>query len=160
MDVGFETLADHADGVADAILRVHHKFVGEDVEDFAVFGKRNVTGGVDGAADVVAFNVAGAIAERDAAAAVDAANVAAGYTDDGGLDGNVGDAFGFFNGPANGADCGIEVDDEALAQAFGFGRAEREKFHQVAIDFSDQCGCFCAADVQPNNVTIFFCQAA
>jgi hypothetical protein len=137
MDVGFEALTNHADGVADAVLGVDHKFVRKDVENFAVLGKRDVAGGIDGTADVIAFNVAGAIAESDAAAAVDAADVAAGYADDGGFDGNVGDAFGFFDGAANGADGGVEVDDEAFAEAFGFGRAKREKFHQVAVDFSD-----------------------
>ena len=160
MDVGFEALADHADGVADAVLRVNHKFVREDVKDFAVFGKRDVAGGVDGAANVVAFDITRAVAKCDAAAAVNTANVAAGYADDGGLDRDVGDAFGFFDGTTNGADCGIKIDDESLAQTLGFGRAEREKFYLFAIDFSDQRGCFCAADVQPNNVTIFFCQAA
>ena len=160
MDVSFEALANHTDGVADAILRVNHKFVREDVEDFAVFGKRDVAGGVDGAADVVPFDVAGAIAQSDAATAIDAADVATSYADDGGLHGNVGNTFGFFNGTANGAYRGIKIDDEPFAQALGFGRAEREKFHQIAIDFSDQCGCFCAAYVEPNDVSIFFCQAA
>src|SRR5580658_9997494 len=115
MDVGFKALADHAYGVTNADLRVGRKFMGQNVEDFAVFGKRDVAGGVDGAADVVAFDVAGAVAEGDAAAAVDAADVAAGYADDGGLNGNVGDAFGFLDGTANRTDGGIEVDDEAFA---------------------------------------------
>jgi hypothetical protein len=138
MDVGFEALADHADGVTDAVLCVNHKFVGQDMEHFAIFGKRDVAGGVDGAPNVVAFDVAGAIAERDATAAVDAADVAAGYADDGGLDGNVGDAFGFFDGTANRTNRGIKIYDETLAQTFGFGRAKREKFHQIAVNFSDQ----------------------
>ena len=39
VDVGFEALADHADGVADIILGVKRKFLRKDVEHFAVFGK-------------------------------------------------------------------------------------------------------------------------
>jgi hypothetical protein len=137
MNVGFEALADHADGVANAVLCVDHEFVGEDVQDFAVFGERDVAGGIDGAADVVALDVAGAIAESDAAAAVDAANVAAGHADYGRLDGNVGHAFGFFDRAANGANRGIKIDDEAFAQAFGFGCAKREKLYLFSVDFSD-----------------------
>src|SRR5215470_16396465 len=86
VNVGFKTLADHAEGVADAVLRVDAKFMGEDVEDFAVGRERDVASGVDGAANVVAFDVAGAITKSDAAAAVDAADVAASYPNDGGFD--------------------------------------------------------------------------
>ena len=114
MDVGFEALADHADGVANAVLRVDQKFVRENVQDFAVFGKRDVAGGIDGAANVVAFDVARTMAEGDAAAAVDAAHEAAGHADHGGFHRNVGDAFGFFDGAANGTDGRVEIDDQAL----------------------------------------------
>ena len=58
------------------------KFVRQDVQHFAVFGKRDVARGIDGAAHVFAFDVARAMAERDAAAAVHAAHVAAGDADD------------------------------------------------------------------------------
>src|SRR5271154_5801742 len=37
VDVRFQALADHAEGVADVILRVQRKFLREDVQDFAVF---------------------------------------------------------------------------------------------------------------------------
>ncbi len=37
--VGFEALADHTDGVADVVLRVEKKFLGQDVQHFAIFGK-------------------------------------------------------------------------------------------------------------------------
>ncbi len=137
-----------------------HEFMRENVEDFAIFGKRDVAGGIDGAANVVAFDIAGAIAERDAAAAVDAAHVAAGDADHRGFNRNVGDAFGFFDGAADRADRGIEIDDEAFAEAFGFGCAEREKFHLLFVNFRDQRARFRAADVQPDDVSIFFCQAA
>src|SRR5580692_101018 len=160
MDVRFEALADHAYGVADAILGIDCKFMGKNVEDFAISWERDVAGGIDGTADVFSLDVAGTIAEGDAAAAVDTADMAAGYADYGGLHGDVGDAFGFFDGAANGADGGIEIDDKAFAETFGFGRAQREKFYLLAVDFSDQYGCFRAADVQSDDVTIFFCQTA
>ena len=81
MHVGFEALPDHADGVANTILRIDDKFVRKDVEDFAIFRERNVAGSVDGAAHVVAFDVARAIAKRHAAPTVDAADVASSYAD-------------------------------------------------------------------------------
>src|SRR5580704_10720419 len=62
MHVGFQALADHADRVANAVLRVDDKFVRQNVQHFAVFGKRNVAGSVDGAAHIVALDIAGAIA--------------------------------------------------------------------------------------------------
>ena len=58
----------------------------------------------------------GRVAEGDAAAAIDAAHVAAGNADDGGLHGNVGHAFRFFDGAADGADGEIEIDDQPFAQ--------------------------------------------
>src|SRR5580692_6859318 len=101
MNVGFQTLPDHADGVADAGLRVHHKFVWEDVKNFAVFGKGDIAGRVDGAADVIAFDVARTVPQGNAAAAVNAADVASGHTDQGLFHRDVGNAFGFFHGAPN-----------------------------------------------------------
>src|SRR5262249_30618667 len=150
VNVGFETLAYHAESVADAVLGVNAKFVRENVQDFAVRRKRNVASGVDGTSNVVAFDVAGAIAERDAAAAVDAAYVAAGYANDSGFDGNIGYAFGLFDSAANGADGRVEVDDQPFAQALGFGGPKGEESRAIFIKFSDQSAGFCAADVQPD----------
>ncbi len=81
MHVGFEALADHADGVANTVVSVHGKFVRQDVEDFAIFGKRNVSRGVDRAANVFTFDIARPIAESNPATAVQSANVTAGNAD-------------------------------------------------------------------------------
>src|SRR5207248_9710689 len=50
VNVGDQTLTNHAQGIADAVLRINDEFVREDVQDFAVFRERNVACGVDGAA--------------------------------------------------------------------------------------------------------------
>src|SRR5690242_13610104 len=89
VNVGDQALADHPDGIANVVLHVHDEFVREDVEDFAVFGKRNVAGGVHGAAHVFALDVARARAEGDAAAAVHATNVVASDADKSFLDRNI-----------------------------------------------------------------------
>src|SRR5580700_12276826 len=102
MDVGFQTLADHPDRVANTLLRVHQKFVREDMEDFAILGESDVARGIDGAAHVFAFDIARTMPEGDTTAAIHATNEVAGHADHGGLNRNVGDAFGFFDGAANG----------------------------------------------------------
>src|SRR5260370_16097121 len=77
MDVDLQTLADHADGVAYSVLRVHPEFIREDVQDFAVFRQRDVASGVHGTADIFALDVSRPMSQSDAAAAVDAAHVVA-----------------------------------------------------------------------------------
>src|SRR5277367_763159 len=121
--VGFEALADHADGVADIILGVEKKFLGKDVEHFAIFGKLHPASGFDGATHVVTLNIAGPRADGDAATAVDAAHVDAGDSDQGGFDGHADDGFGFFDRAANGTDREVQIHDLAFAPAFRFGRA-------------------------------------
>ena len=160
MDVRFQPLADHADGIADAILGIHDELMRKNVQHFPVIGKRDVARGVNGAAHIVAFNVAGTRPQRDAAAAVHTANVAPGNANRGGFHGNVGDAFGFFHRAANGADRGVQIDDEPFAQPFGFRGAERQKTHLLVLDFRKQHAGLGAADIQPDEVLVFLCQNA
>ena len=160
MNVGFKTLSNHADGVANAFVRIYGKFVGKDVKHFAIAGQRDITSGIDSAANIIAFDVARAIAESDATAAIDSAYVGTGDANDGGFDGNAGDAFGFFNGAANGADCGIEIDDGTFAQAFGFSCTERQEFDLILGEFSDQHTGLGATDVQTDEIFILFRQAS
>ena len=58
MHVDFELLADHADGIANAVLRVDQKFLREHVQDFAIFGKGDGARGIHGAAHVFALDIA------------------------------------------------------------------------------------------------------
>src|SRR5271155_3355858 len=102
MDVGFQSLADHSDRVANTLLRVHQKFVREDMEDLAVLGESDVARGINGAAHVFAFDIPRTMPEGHASATIHATNEVAGHADHGGFNRNVGDAFGFFDGAANG----------------------------------------------------------
>src|SRR5690348_4556312 len=147
VNVGDEALANHSDGIANAVLRIHDEFVRQDVKDFSVFGKRNVACGVDSAANVFAFDVARTLAERDAAAAVHAADIMPGDTDERFFDRDVGNAFRFFYGAADGTHGGIEIDDEPLAQTFGFGGAQRQKLYSFAFELGDEDGSLRAAYV-------------
>src|SRR4029077_1535146 len=121
MDVRFQPVADHADGVANAALRIHHEFMGKDVQNLPVIRKGDIAGCVHGAAHVFALDVSRALSQGDAATAVYAAHVASGHSDQRFFDRNVRDAFGFFDRAADGAHGGIEIDDQALAQALGLG---------------------------------------
>src|SRR5258708_20155334 len=96
MDVYFEALAEHADGVANAALRIDNEFMRKDVQDFAIFRKRDVARGVDGAAHVFALDVSRPLSKSDAAAAIYAAHVAAGHSDKRFLHGPVGNLFSAF----------------------------------------------------------------
>ena len=60
--VDFEALADHADGVANIVLRVEQKFLREHVQHLAVFGQGDAARGIHGAANVFALHVARASA--------------------------------------------------------------------------------------------------
>src|SRR5262249_14992384 len=101
MNVGFEMLPNHADGIADAVVRVHDKFVRQDVQDLAIFGKGDIARSFHGALHIFAFDIARTIAECDATAAVDAADMAARDADQRGFDGNAGNGFGFLDRAAN-----------------------------------------------------------
>ncbi len=105
-------------------------------------------------------NVARAIAERDAAARIHAVDVAAADADDRAFDGHAGHAFRRFERAANRAGDAFEIDDEALANAFRFGRAHGEKLEAHFIPLADQRARFRAADVERHQMFIFFSQAA
>ena len=75
VQIDFEAIADHADGIMNAGLLVEDELLGQQVQDFAIGGEGDGAGAIDGGADIVFGNFAEACAEADAAAAVDAADV-------------------------------------------------------------------------------------
>src|SRR5215475_575370 len=97
-------LADHADGISNSVVSIHDEFVRKNVQDLAVFRKRNVASIIHGAFHVFAFDVPWAIAEGDSPAAVHAANMATGNANERRFDGNSGNGLSFFDGTANRAD--------------------------------------------------------
>src|SRR5579863_40023 len=103
VDVRLETLADHADGVADVVLRVERKLLRKNVQHFAILRQRYTAGRFDGAANVVALDVARPRAERDPAAAVHAAHVPARHADQRRFHRNADNRFRFLHRAANGA---------------------------------------------------------
>src|ERR1700760_2036539 len=144
--------------VANAVLRIDEKFVWKNVEHFAIFWKCDVARSVDGAANVVTFDVARTMAERDATAAVHARYKAAVDANERRFNGDVRDALGFFDRAPDGTDCGVKVYDQPFAQALRFRRPQGEKLQLLVVDFRDQRARFGAADVQPDQKFVFLRQ--
>src|SRR3984893_2669077 len=147
MNVGLEALADHADGIANAFLSVDEKFVRKNVQHFAIRRQADVTSGIDGTPHVFALDVARAMADADAAAAVDTAHMTAGHADYRGFDRHIGDTFGLFHGAADRTHRRIQIHDQALAQPFRLRGAQGEKLHVLFVDLTDTRARFHAAVV-------------
>ena len=84
MHVCFEPVPQHADGIANVVLRVERKFLRQDVQHFAIVGQSNAPRRFNGAAHILPLHVACARANSygHAAAAVDPAHVPPGNTSD------------------------------------------------------------------------------
>ena len=118
MQVDFEASADHADGIVDAGLFVEQELLRQQVDDFAIGGKRNRAGAVDSGANIFTGDLAQAGAEADAAAAVDAANVLAADADDTLLNDSAGELFSDGGGFVDGLGRRGELGDQAFADSF------------------------------------------
>src|SRR5258708_15459853 len=116
MNVRCQARADHADRVANSLLGVDEKFVGQDVQDFAVGRQGDAASRVNGSAHVFALDVARAMADADSATAVYAAYVIARHADHSSFHWNVGDAFGFFHGAPNGVGLAIVLNPQTLSK--------------------------------------------
>ena len=149
MHVGFETLPDHSNCVADVVLRVEEKLLGENVQHFAIFGKLYAPRSFHRAANVLALDVARAASHSDSAAAIHSAHVRTCDADQRGFHRHADDGFRFLNRPANGTHREIEIHNLALAPTLRFGRAQGCEFHAAVITkFANQRAGFRAADVQ------------
>ena len=121
------------------------------MENLALGGKGQRARLVDGLADFIASNFAGARAETDAAVAVHAANVRSCNANDGVLDGNAGDVFGGLNRFLNAASGFIEFGNDAFAQAARFGDAVSAIAQAVVAQLGNQHSRLSAADVNGGN---------
>ena len=158
--VHFQAPADHAQRIANIVVRVEQKFLRQDVQHHAILGKRDIARGIHGVAHVVAVDVPRPVPQRDAAAAVHAANVAAGDAGDDPLDGHAGDAFGFFDRAPHRSRRRADVGDQSLAQALGFRRAHGHKFRARFGQLADDGARLRAAHIQRDQILFFFRQPA
>ena len=91
---------------------------------------------------------------RNSPAAIHSAHVAAGDADHGGFHRHVGHAFGFLERAADGADRGVQIDDQALARSFGFSRAHGQKARAAILNVRDQRARLGAADIQRDQIAL------
>ena len=131
VDLGLEPHARHADGLADAVLRVDDEFLRQDVQDLLVRRDRDGTRGVDHALDVARHHFL--VADRDDAVRVEAAHVAAGDACEDRMDLAAGHQLGFLDRALDRLHGRVDVDDDAALQA-----ARRMRAH--AHDFDDSLG--------------------
>ena len=75
VEIDFQAIADHTDGVVNAGLFVEDELLGQKVDDLAVGRERDGPGAIDGGAHVFSGDFAEARAQADAAAAVQTADV-------------------------------------------------------------------------------------
>src|SRR5512138_2195182 len=126
VDVDLELDAAHADRVLDAVLVVDDELLGDDVDDVPVRRDGDGLGLVDDAADVLAGDLPVLARDGDDAAAVEALDVGPGDAEEGRADLDPGHELRLFLGLLDGRGRRLEVDDDALAQAVGVGRADAD----------------------------------
>src|SRR5271165_7488521 len=97
MHTHFKARGHHAERIVDSGLIVENKFLREQVKDFAIGGKSDSAGALDGLLDFIASDFAGTRAQTDAAVAVDAAHMGAPDSDNGVLHRRSGDIFRGFD---------------------------------------------------------------
>ncbi len=133
----FDFLAHQSGGIVHAGLAIDDEFLRQKMKGFVIFGQRNGAGLLYCGANVVAADFAGASAQRDAAVAVDSANMRPSDTNNGMLDGSLGDVFGLFDGLADGVNRLVEIGDYAFAHAARVSDSVAAIAQGVFVDFGD-----------------------
>ena len=98
MYVNLETAARHPQRVDDRPLVVDDEVLGQQVQELSVGWQLERAGGVDDVTDIFLGNFSGTTVDSDCAAAVEAADMAAGHTDVGAVDAGAGHQLCLFNG--------------------------------------------------------------
>ena len=153
VDVDLEARAGHADRRADAVLLVDHEVLRQDVDDLAAGRQRHRLGGVEGAAHVLAHDLAVLAGDGDDAAAVDAVHVRARQPEVHGVDLDAGGELGLLERFLDRLDRGLEIDDDAAADAARIGQADADDVERsVVARLADDRGHLRRAHVEPDDV--------
>ncbi len=154
VDLRFEPHARHADGLADAVLRVDDEFLRQDVQDLLVRGNRHGARRVDHALDVALRDFL--VADRDDAVRIQAAHVAAGDAGEHGMNLATGHQLGFLDRALDRLHRRVDVDDDAALQP-----ARRVRAHAHHVDravhgeLADDGDDFRRADVESDEQVSF-----
>jgi hypothetical protein len=125
------------------------------MQDLAIFGQRDGASGINGPPDVFFFDIPRPGSQGYPSAAIHTSDVIARNPHYGEFHGHVGDALGFLESAANGAYCGVQIDDQALSRPLGFGRAHSEKSRASVFDIRYQRTRLGAADIQRGEIAFF-----
>ena len=134
----FEPGRHHAQRIVDAGLVVENEFLRQQMQNFAIVGKRNGAGLVHRGTQFFAANFARPGAEAQTAVAVDAAGVGPGHAQQGVLDGRSGHVFGLLHRLLNRGYGFVQIDDDALARAARFRYAVTAIAQTVVGNFRHQ----------------------
>jgi hypothetical protein len=126
VNLGFQTHAGHAQWLADAFLVVDHVILRQGVQHALVGRNRHGLGRVEYALEVGGADFA--IADRDDAVGVQAADVVAGHADERRVNAAAGHQLGFFDGALDRLHGGLDVHHHALLQAAGRVSTDTDDF--------------------------------
>jgi len=160
MNVHFQALPDHAERIANIVVRIQKKLLRKYMQHHAILGQGDIARRVHGVANIVAVNIPGTVAQGDSAAAVHSANVTSCHACNRALHGHMGDALGFFDRAPHGGRRGADIRNQAFAQAFRFGCAHRDEFHVGIVHFADDGARLRTAHVERHNIFALLCQPA
>ena len=159
--VDLEACAGHADRVADPVLLVHDEVLRQHVHDLAAARQRDGARGVDGAAHVLARDLAVLPRHGDHAAAVEALDVRARQAEMDRVDLDAGGQLRLLERLLDGVDGGFQVHDHTAPNAAGVGQADSDDvesaaLHDLAHDGRDLRG----ADIEPHQISFSPCHAS
>ena len=156
--VDLEPRAGHPDGRPDAVLLVDHEVLREHVQDFAAARQRDRLGGVDGAPDVLARDLAVLAGDRHHAAAVERLDVRRGEPEVDRVDLDAGGQLGLVDRLLDRLDRRLEVDDDAAADAARVREADADDVEPAVVGhLADDGRDLRRADVQPDQISFLAC---
>ena len=152
----FEPGAVHADGIAHAVVSIHHKAAGEHMHDLAV-GRRQRSHAcrLNHPVHVGRGDLVVTAAHRDDPAGVGGGNVFARHANVQCGDRHAGHAFGAFHSVFNRAGRGLNVDDHPLAHAGGRRAAHAGDVHlAILVSVADDRTHLRSPNVQSHDVLL------
>ncbi len=156
--VDLEPGAGHADRGADAVLLVDDEVLRQHVQDLAAGGQRHGPGGVEGAAHVLARDLAVLAGHGHDAAAVEALDVRTVHGQMRRSDLHAGHELGLLHRLLDGVDGGLEIHHDAALQALRLGHADADDVEPAAVrDLAHDRAHLRGADVEPDDVPLIPC---
>src|SRR5260221_634645 len=148
--LGLEPHSRHADGIADAFLRIDDVFLRQDVQDLLIGGNGDRLGGIDHAFDVALHHLL--VLDGDDAVRIEAAHVAAGNSGVDRVDFASGHELRLFDRALNGLHRGLDVDHHALLQAARWMAADADDLQRpVGFVLADDGHHLARADVEAHD---------